>query len=378
MLAVGLLMTAIFTIIKNLVDKKNPTLSLLAVFLFLLFDKIVLASALVQVRGFTTTIIGCLSVILLIKILLNDNCRKMNYFSLFVLGAILCNVELPYAFTIFAITVLHTITRVDKDEDHIVFLLLGETLAILDVTLRMKATYTGISYNVLHQIIPNICSTNFIITLLFSALVMIEAIKIFNSGKTKTSTLAIFGMASFLFSSLLSTNDYLNYITYIIYTISSIYILLNITNSRLFKNKVKLYYLTKFIFLFMFAIFGNVEIDSMLLLSFLDILLILEIYNRILPNDFIYPVWIGLYVFILGVNIYVYKNASMRYDEMNFFIKNKLECTREDITLPSKYETDFLKDYIPIGKKEIEEYIFYYDIDLYDKEKDIIIEFREK
>lgn len=128
----------------------------------------------------------------------------------------------------------------------------------------------------------------------------------------------------------------------------------------------------------MFALFGNVEIDSMLLLSFLDILLILEIYNRILPNDFIYPVWIGLYVFILGVNIYVYKNASMRYDEMNFFIKNKLECTREDITLPSKYETDFLKDYIPAGKKAIEEYVLYYDIDLYDKEKDIIIEFREK
>ena len=202
---------------------------------------------------------------------------------------------------------------------------------------------------------------------------MIEAIKVFNYGKRLGATLAIFGMASYLFSSLLSTYDYLNYMTFLLHMISSFYILMNCGNSRIFKRKIQLSYLFKLIYILMICIFGNITVGSTLFLFLIDITLILEFYDQILPTDFLWQAWTVVFVVIAGMNIYIYRDASIKYDEMNFYIANKLECTTEEIKLPSKYDFDTFDDYVPKMKDEVDSYIDYYKINVY--KRDILTHF---
>ena len=373
----GVMGVLMFTLMGNLIEKKNHILPLIAFFLFFLLDRLTIANTLTQTHSFTTHIVGCTALILFIRLLVKNTLSNANYLGLFALGLIFSNLEPSYAFTIFALTIIYLTKREDKKDNRCVALLLGEITGLLCAVFHLRFTYTGFTSNLIHEFIPTICNSNFIIVLIFSTLVMIEAVKLFLKGKTISSVLSIFGMSSFLFSSLLSTDDYLNYVTYILFSVSSLYILLNVTSTRMFKRKIATYYLTSFIFMLSISIFGHITVGSVLFFFIVDILIILELYNYIFPTDFLSPLWFVVIPIISGVNIYIYHSASLKYDEMNFYIKNKLECTTEDIVLPSKYKTDFLIDYIPLGREHIAEYIEYYDINLYDKEKHYVFKFRQ-
>ncbi len=374
----AILGTSLFAILKNIVDAKNHVLIFISYFLFFLLDRATIATASVQVHGFATYLVGTICTLLFLKLLISNSITKVNYFALFFLGLILSNLDLPFSFTILILTIAHIVSREDQHDFHGFALLAGEILGIIYALSHVSFTYTGFSYNLLHEFIPSICGVNFLVMLVFSSLVMIEAIKIFTSGKTIRATLAIFGISSFLFSSLLCTNDYLNYITFIIYSVSSLYVLLNVTNSRLFKYKISAYYIFKFAYFLLLGVFGNINPGSTLFLYTIDMLIILELYNHILPRDFLTPIWLAVFLVFAGANIYVYRDTSLKYDQMNFFLKNKLECTTEQpITLPSKFATDYLTNHIPIDQTSIQNYIEYYGIDVYDKDRVIEIELRE-
>ncbi len=79
---------------------------------------------------------------------------------------------------------------------------------------------------------------------------------------------------------------------------------------------------------------------------------------------------------MLSSNIYIYNNVQNKYKEMNTYIKNKLECTTEEFTIPSKYKFDYLYDYLPKTEDRLKDYTKFYDIDIYDKERNIKIQFR--
>ena len=97
----------------------------------------------------------------------------------------------------------------------------------------------------------------------------------------------------------------------------------------------------------------------MLLLYLLDVLIILEIVNYLLPNNFLIIPWFILTVVLMFVHIYVYGNVYKGYNEMTNYINHHLECGFTDIELPSKYVNDYLYDYIPYSK----EYLKYYGLD---------------
>ena len=148
---------------------------------------------------------------------------------------------------------------------------------------------------------------------------------------------------------------------------------MNCGNSTIFKRKIQLSYLFKLIYILMICIFGNITVGSTLFLFLIDITLILEFYDQILPTDFLWQAWTVVFVVIAGMNIYIYRDASIKYDEMNFYIANKLECTTEEIKLPSKYDFDTFDDYVPKMKDEVDSYIDYYKINVY--KRDILTHF---
>lgn len=375
-LSIGIIGTTLFALMRNIIDRKNTTLIFIGFFLFFLLDRLTLASTLLSIHGFTSYLIGILCTLLFLRLYIKDTIQKMNYFILLILGLLLSNLEPVFSFTIFLVTLIYIYRREEMDEYRSLSLLIGELIGLIYNVLRMKLTYTGFSANLLHNFIPTICGQNFIITLVFSTLVMIRAIKVFTDGKMRGATLAIFGMSTFLFSSLLSTNDYLNYVTYIIYNASCLYILMNMTNSRQLKNKLSAYYLFKIIYIIVLSCLGLIDAGSTLFIFIIDILIILELYNHILPTDFLAIPWFIVFIAFSCVNIYIYRDVSIKYRDMNFYIKNKLECTNEDIKLPSKFDIKYLENYVPRCRNEIEEYIEYYDIDIYDKDKTIKIEFK--
>lgn len=372
-LIVSLLGLSSMNLMKRLVNKKNSCLTLIAFFFLFLLDKSVISLIFVQTNGFVRYFLGSLLLLLLVYVLVTNSLSRMNIVVSFALGLVLTNLELPYAFTAFSLTIIYICMREDKKEKRSIALFLGEILGLAFAILHAKIDYTGAINNLLHSFIPTMCELNFLIILILSSLTMIEAIKVFNYGKRLGATLAIFGMASYLFSSLLSTHDYLNYMTFFLHMISSFYILMNCGNSRIFKRKIQLSYLFKLIYILMICIFGNITVGSTLFLFLIDITLILDFYDQILPTDFLWQAWTVVFVVIAGMNIYIYRDASIKYDEMNFYIANKLECTTEEIKLPSKYDFDTFDDYVPKMKDEVDSYIDYYNINVY--KRDILTHF---
>lgn len=372
---VGLSGMSFFYLIKNIVDKKNDVLMLIAFFLLFLTDRLFIGSIIVQTTGFTNYFGGTLGVLLFLNILLKNRIPKKNVF-LFILGLILSNLELPFAFAIFAFTIVYLVLKEDDIKKSDIALTLGELIGILFVTSRMHVDYVGFTANLIHEFTRIISGQNFAITLIFSGFVLFEGIRVYTYGKKSEATLSIIGISTYLLTSLLSTNDYINYAAFIIYSASCIYILLNLGNSLMFKKKVLFFYIFKLIYIIMICIFGNITVGSTFPLFVIDFMIILEFYDQILPNEFLWPIWLGVIVILSGMNIYIYKDAKLKYDSMNTYIKNKLECSTEEIKLPSKYEIDLLNDYIPKTEKEIEEYIKYYGIHPYEREDRISVTFR--
>lgn len=372
----GLICIGIISLIKNIINKKNAVLSLIALSIFLLLDKETLLFSLIDTKNLNDFFVGSLGLLLLMNIYIKNSIPKMNCFVLLILGFLFSNLNMPISLTIFLITNIHILKREDTEEVRSHFLLAGETAGLIYNIVRMQIEYKGLSYMLLHEFIPSVCESNFIIVLIFSALVLICAIKVFTQGNEHRSFLAILGVSSFLFSSLLSTSYYINYMTYIIYTLSCIYILYNLSNSRIFKRKISIYYLFKVIYILFICSLGNIDLGSTLFIYLIDIILIVEIYDHVLPTDFLSPLWIVVTLLFGVANIYIYKDTYRKSEEMHFFIKNKLECTNEPVVLPSKYENLFLLNSLPIDEETTREYIDFYGVNLYIKERDIIIEFR--
>lgn len=95
----------------------------------------------------------------------------------------------------------------------------------------------------------------------------------------------------------------------------------------------------------------------------------MDAYDLILPKKFLKNTWTIIVLGLLGVNIYIYKNVSTKYEEMNRFIKNALECYTEDVAIPGKYKTEYLYKQLPKTEEDFMQYISFYNVDLYDKNK---------
>lgn len=376
LVVIGLLGVSLLFLMKSAVNKKNSCLLLIGLFFLFLFDRAVINGVLVQTSGFVNYFLGTLCSLLFVNLLLKDSVQKMNVFVAFVFGLILANLELPFSFAIFGLTVVYLCGRENKKEFRSFVLFFGEIVGLVYAIFHRHLVYTGFIDNLFRSFMPTICEQNFIITLILSCFILAEAIKVFTYGHRLGATVAILGVGSYLFSSLLSGNCHLNYVTFVFFSIASFYILMNLGNSRAFKRKMTTFYLFKLIYIIMLCLFGNITPGSTFILFVLDIVVIIDFYDQLLPTDFLWQAWLGVSLVILGANIYIYHDASAKYLEMNFYIKNKLECSTEEIKIPSKYKIDVFTQYVPDNKDEMDEYIDYYDIDVYGSDPITHLSFR--
>lgn len=361
----GVLATATFMVMRNIVDKKNDALLYVAGFFFLILDKGLFAASFVNLTGFTSYFVGALFLLILLNKVTKNNIFTMRRSVLFVLGLIGTSVEPVYTFVFFTVTLFYLFLekRDVENKERGIYLLMGEVLGISVMALTQKFVFTGISYNLLHGFIPLVSDSNFIIVLMVSTMILLNSIKIFTRGRRIKITLAMVGVVAFLFSSLLSSSAIVQYITFVTYALGSLYLLLNIRPSVAFNRRIGYYFFFKITYIIISCIFGNIEEGSLLFLSLIDILLLLEFYNGVLPKNFLNNVWLLVFIFIASANIYIYSNTLDKFKEMNVYLKNKLECTRVDYSIPNKYYTEYLWSYVPKNREELEYYIKYHDIE---------------
>jgi len=286
-----------------------------------------------------------------------------------ILGIIASIISPLYTIIIFILSLIWLISSLIKKENSTNYLALflgsviGSAISILSVSNAKAVIYIPkVALNAIEVVIPSIFENNFIIFFIMIILLFFLGVKVFLKGNKSEKVLSIISIiciAFFAFVFLLSKNLYLMYISYILNLISSIYILLHANRSMVFKRKIKLIYLIKIIYLVSLIFVVDINPSHMLLLYLLDVLIILEIINYLLPNNFLIVPWFILSAVLLLTQIYIYGNTYNKYNEMTTYINHHLECGFTEIELPSKYINDYLYDYIPHSK----EYLKYNGLD---------------
>ncbi len=373
---------SLFVLIKNIINKKNNNLLYVGICLFFLLDNMLINSTYVSLNGFINEFLGTLFVLILINFILKKTINKLNILLIFIFGLVstLISYNVTTLILILVVTLFINKYREKDNFKHLLSLLFGTITGflIMFISSSYREVYSfNITYNLFHELIPKIFNMNFFIILILISLLLFLSIKIFVKGTFKNKvyvTLSITSITVFSLAYLLSTNYILNYISYVLFTVSTLYILLHANNSKIFKDRIKIYYTVKILYLIIILCNSTINTSNLLLPFILDIMVILELINYVLPNDFLKGIWISFSILLLLSNTYIYSNVYKKNTEMNWYIKIHLECSMYDVSLPSKYETVYLIDYIPENESEIKNYIEYYDIDI-DSCKDVKIYF---
>ena len=373
---------SLFVLIKNIINKKNNNLLYMGIFLFLLLDNGLFNSAYISLNGFINEFMGTLFILILINLILKKTINKLNILLVFIFGLVstLISYNVTTLILILVVTLFISKYREKESFKHLLSLLLGTiigSLLMITSSSYRKVYSFNITHNLLHVLVPKLFGMDFVIILILISLLLFLCVKIFVKGTFKNKVyvaLSITSITIFSLAYLLSSNYILNYISYVLFTLSTMYILLHANNSKMFKDRISIYYTVKILYLIIILCNNNINISNLLLPFIIDIMIILELINYILPNDFLKGVWISLSILLLISSTYIYGNVYKKNAEMNWYIKIHLECSMYDIPLPSKYETVYLVDYIPENESEIKNYIEYYDIDI-DSYKDVKIYF---
>lgn len=354
---------------KNIVNKKNKTLSFIALFMLLLLDNNILAQTFVSTYGYIYNTIGILFLLIIVSLITNKEINSLNKGLVLLLGVIASSISPIFTIVIIVFSLICLVYHLIKKDSSMNYLALflgsviGSAISILSVSNAKEVIYIpNVALNAIEVVIPSIFENNFIIFFVMIILLFFLGVKVFLKGNWNEKILSIISIlciAFFAFVFLLSKNLYLMYISYILNLVSSIYILIHANRSMVFKRKVTLIYLIKSIYLISLILISDIQPYHMLLLYLLDVLIILEIVNYLLPNNFLIIPWFILTVVLMFVHIYVYGNVYKGYNEMTNYINHHLECGFTDIELPSKYVNDYLYDYIPYSK----EYLKYYGLD---------------
>lgn len=375
----GILCTCMFVVMRNTVNKKNNTLLYIGIFLFLLIDTTILNQGFVWASGFVNYFISGVLLLVLINYLVKDSFFKVNKILLFIFGLVSCLFLENVSILILLVTIGYIIYKKKTKQTikSVVPLLNGA----LTGTAFMFAnpSYWGNAHigertfsilnapqNLLHTIIPEFYGKNFLIVLLLIAFLLFLCIKIFSRGTKKERVLTLLSITSifgFGVTYLLSSIDLLNYIMLVLFTVASLYILLHANNSKMFKRKIIIYYIFKIGYILPLIFIGPIGPRQFMFPFIMDILILLELVNYVLPNNFLEKSWTVFTVLFLLTNIYIYQNVYYKNVEFNKIIKRNVECGTYNVKVPSKYYTELYYNFAPIYKYDKNYYIEYYDID---------------
>lgn len=361
---------------KDNINKKNRVLSILSIFLFFLVDKSLFATSIVNLDNFTVQFVGSLVLLIFYNVFTKNDVYKYDNLILLILGYIGTMTTPSVMIVVFIMTLIYIFKGRHDKNDQKSYLLIGEMLGILTVVLTTHVEYSNIIDNLFKNFIPNLKGSNFLISFILGVLVIFEAAKMFLKSEKVKPALAIIGILFFLVTSIVSVPNTVYYVAFILNLASTYYILMNSNPSRAFKSHVANIYLFKILYIVATLIFN--QIGSLLIFLVLtDIILILEIYNYKLPTNYLNWIWTIASIVLIMSNIYIYQKVYVKYEKMNFEIKNKLECSFWNLEVPKRYNSEYVYKIIPNTKEETEWYIDYYGIDPRKKDTSLILRIKE-
>lgn len=371
------LIITVFVLLRNIINKKNNSLFFLGLFLFLLVDRDLFAHTMASLSGFSTNFISLLCLLLL----LNYCLKPINYISnilLFFFGFIVVSTEPTYSITALIIIILYTFMSIKNGniDNGYVAVLVGSIIGILIHLNSISLPYDRFSYNLLYNFIPIVTRSNYLISLILIMFTTYIGIKSYLKNRDLRLIICLLSIFAYFFIIFFINNIYLNYILYVIFNINIYYIFYSFTLNPNFKNRVNQIFVFKLIFILVASFLGNITFSSLLFVQILDIILILLLYNYVFPKDFLlYLLGIVTCIYLISY-IYIYDNIRIRNSEMNKYIKDKLECSTGSFQVPLKYKSEYLIDQLPSNKDELNNYINYYDINVYDLKERELIEFK--
>ena len=347
----------IFYMIKNIVNKKNNTVLFISLFLFLLLDLDIWKTVYVSTTNFSMFLVGTLLLILLIYLIISKKFESTSIWLFLILGILGSLIHPIFTLMFFIISLFLLIKKIIKGKTNNSYLLLflGASVGVVSNLLgvyfnNVQINFNHVTSNMLNNVIPSILNHNFIIVLITIAFLLFLSIKTFCKSETLRKVKVALSMVSlsvYAFVILFSNNSILNYIAFLIYLISSLYLLININNSRLFKSKIVLYFVFKILYIGLSSLFIINNISFVLFPFIIDVIIIMELINYVFPQNFLSLVWYIAVCLFAIVNIYVYANVYIKYNDMNEYIIREIEKKENIIYIPSKYETDYLYNYLP-------------------------------
>lgn len=365
LLAYGLFGTGMFLLIKCIVNKKNTSISFIALFLFFLLDKEIFAGTFVNTSLFMEYFIGALFIMLFYNFITKNSLDLLKWWEILVIGLVGTTVSPVASFTIFIMSFVHILFKKDRNISYKkVILLVSEVIGLILCIKNGEYSYNGVIYNLFNEFLPVVKGSNLIIIFIFSGVVILEALKVFKKEKNWKYVASIFIVVDFLFASILEISYVLYYISFVLYLGASYFILKSAHKNVLFKRKIDYWLFIKIVYIMLSLIFGNIVPGSLFILVILDIVILLEIYNYVFPRDYLGYVWSIAALGMVLVNIYLYRGVSLKHDEMNEFIKEKLEDKCSCYAgVPLRFQTDLVVDVIPKNRDEVEWYLSYYEIE---------------
>ena len=360
--------SSLFVILK-IINKENKAIIYLGIYLVFLMPLNVF-KVLISCKGFTEYMVPILLILIYINFLIKDNLHNCKPYICFVLGYITTLFSPLFSITFFIVSLIELLYKIIKKQtttNHLIIFLgacIGVGTCMYGISFSKTIIYMpNIISNLFRNFIPIVYSKNIFI-FLFIFLLLIVSFKVFKY-KSKylkvSSILSIIVFITFLVGHFINLGLYLNYIVFVLFNVASIFMLLHFTTSIKFKRKIVIYYLFKVIYFVTIILQLNISESMLIFIYFIDILVILDLINFILPKNYMYKTFAFVTYFILISYIYIFGKSFYANEEILKSIKRGVNCNQSAIKIDSDYKKIYPYE-LPINKDYLNNYLLYYEI----------------
>ena len=367
---IPLIILFLFISIKNFINNKNNSLIFIGISLFFLTNYNILYSSL-SVSNILYNLVPFFLFIIIINLILKDLLYKVPKVLIIILGLIASIFSLNYGLIILMMLVSTYLIKLYNKENnkYILMILIGVILgnvinfSIYDTNIFTFNIY-DITKNIMHTIVPTFMNINFIFTLIIMISLFINLIKLYSSNKiNKMETIILVLITSlYPFATLLSSNLIINYISFILFNMSTYFILIKISTNSL-KERINLIYIFKVLYIILISLLKEVPTSYFISYVLIDIIIILEFVNKMFKDNQLIHAWFIVTVLSILLEIHVNSELMIKNKYLNAFLYRDLSCEINRIVLPNKYKKNNYDMFIPTNDTEKVEYLKYLEID---------------
>lgn len=356
--------------VSKIVNKKNKSIMLLMLYLIFLFPHDVF-KIFIYSKSFTEMVIPALLSLIYMDFLIKDNLNKINPYVCFILGYIVCLFNPLFSITFTVVCLIELIYKIIKKQttrNHLITFLgaaIGVSTCMYGISFSKTIVYMpNIVDNLLRNFVPMFYESNIFI-FIFVFLLLIASIKVFKYKSMYLKICSILSMIvfiTFIVGQFKDLGVYLNYITFVLFNVASIFILYSFTTSFKFKRKITIYYLFKIIYFVSTILQVNLN-EGMLIFTYLiDALIILDLINFMLPKNYMYKTFSVVTYFLLISYIYMFGKSFYANEMILTEIKRGANCGFSVIEINKEYKKVFPYEQ-PIDNSQLKDYLKYYEIE---------------